>query len=187
MKGVKGKASGAMADKEIELIPISPMHRPIEADDTISGKKRLAVVNAKRVPLARSSSMSLNAGKRAADQVMAIGLAPDGGHLENPAEARLQARLRAESKFTFRPDNLSDENELSPYQNVELDGLANEPEDDDEDQSDGLLGVSQRRPVTALHFFAREFHSTLERDYSELKTIQLSRAIKHRWDELSLK
>ena len=188
-KGAKGKAPIAMPDKSIELIPVSKLQRLAGAEDNVSGHKRLAVAGKKRGPLARSSSMCANDRKRAAVN-MAIGLAPDGDHFLDPAEAHAQARLRAESKFTFRPDNLSDdENELSPYQNVELDGRANEIDEQDEDEgpSYGLLVESQRRPETALQFFEREIRPTLERDFSELRNSLLRQVIKQRWDELSLK
>ena len=55
----------------------------------------------------------MSSSKRAADQVMAMGLAPERGQTDSPADARAQARLRAESKFTFKPDDLSEEQQLS--------------------------------------------------------------------------
>lgn len=68
--------------------------------------------------------------KRTADQVMAMGLAPDRGQTDSPADARAQARLRAESKFTFKPDDHSDEQELSEVQDIEL--ILGDVNDDDD-------------------------------------------------------
>ena len=68
--------------------------------------------------------------KRTADQVMAMGLAPDRGQTDSPADARAQARLRAESKFTFKPDDHSDGQQLSEVQDIEL--ILGDVNDDDD-------------------------------------------------------
>ena len=72
--------------------------------------------------------------------------------------------MRAESKFTFKPDELSDEPQMSQRDDfdIEEDGLL----------SDGLLG-EQNRPETSLHFFAREFREKLEQDFADLKSSML--------------
>lgn len=58
--------------------------------------------------------------------------------------------------------------------------------ENDEDDSDGLLGDTNQ-PDTALHFFAREFRMCLEQDFVELRNQVLKQAIKKRWNELTLK
>jgi len=114
--------------------------------------------------------------KRGADNVMAMGLAPDGGLQDGPRNLQAQKRLRAESKFTFKPDEPSNENEMSRQEDFE----------NDEEDSEGLLN-EKKLPETALHFFAREFRTCLLRDFSELKNQALKSAIKKRWNELTLK
>ena len=183
---IQKNKTGKPAEKTPEMIPASPLQRPAPVmSDTLSGKKRLSVTATKRA-LPRSASMSMSQSKRAAGQVMAIGLAAESDHQDSPKEANAHARLRAESKFTFRPDNYSDEGKLSQGLDVKLDGADNQEEDDNE-ISEGLLGESLKRPETALHFFCREFRKILEQDFSELKNILTRSAIKQRWDELTMK
>ena len=78
-----------------------------DEEASLAGKKRLSNTAGKN-PMQRKGSIQMSS-KRAADQVMAMGLAPERGQTDSPADARAQARLRAESKFTFKPDDLSDE------------------------------------------------------------------------------
>ena len=115
-------------------------------DETLAGKKRLAHKMAKKV-LVRSSSMSLtNPNKRVPSSVMAIGLAPDGSNMQD-VQASAHKRLRAESKFTFRPDVASDDDRECSY--PAEGGFENEEDGDDNEDLDGLCAEGVP-PETAL-------------------------------------
>ena len=67
----------------------------------------------------------MGANKRAShNSVMAIGLAPSEGI--SGASFSVSKRMRAESKFTFKPDNGSDEDQLSLDEGNELEFVQNE-------------------------------------------------------------
>ena len=99
-----------------------------------------------------------SSSKRAAKQVMAIGLAPDNDqNVEDDSET--QRRLRAESRFTFRPEEGSEVNENSRQGDFE---------DEEADQEDSLLSPAGG-PETAIQFFAVEFKEVLDKDFSQLR------------------
>lgn len=68
--------------------------------------------------------------------------------------------MRAESKFTFKPDNNSD-NEYSRNNDFEKE---DDSVDSDEDDGEGQ---------TAKKFFAKEFKDVLTKDYPQVKASQI--------------
>lgn len=113
--------------------------------------------------------------QRPTSSVMAIGLAPDGNQIEMGANISAQKRMRAESKFTFKPDEGSENNEYSVGNDFD-----NEEDEDDNDSQEG-------DPETAQNFFSREFREILNKEYSQVRPSMLRQIVKKRWLELTLK
>lgn len=141
-----------------------------QSTDSIAGKKRPAPSSAKKV-LQRSTSMT---GKRATNSVMAIGLAPDALGV-SPSNTSAQKRMRAESKFTFKPDELS-ENENS--RENDFNDQEESEDSDDDDEGEGM---------TARKFFAKEYKEIIAKEYPQVKSSVIRQAVRSRWIELGLK
>jgi len=73
--------------------------------------------------------------------------------------------MRAESRFTFKPDEQSDEQVLSEKD----DDFENEDEDDSDDGLYEELFGEDGPPETAIQFFAKEFRLSIRKDFYELK------------------
>lgn len=75
------------------------------------------------------------------NQVMAMGLAPSSPDFQanQPNNSSAQKRLRAESKFTFKPDELSDENGDGNENGSQI-GFENEEDEEDENDDGDLNG-----------------------------------------------
>ncbi len=125
--------------------------------------------------LHRGQSFGGSASKRVAKQVMAIGLAPDGDQ-EAEEDSETQRRLRAESKFTFKPEEGS-----------ECYSRGDDNDDNHEAQLEDSLLNEAGEPETAIQFFAIEFREQLEKEFSQLHPQSLRQAIKNHWSELTLK
>ena len=113
----------------------------------------------------------MNNGRKGASQAISIGLAP-----ENNAQdlASAQKRIRAESRFTFKPDEQSESQDLSQ-------GDAFENEEDELEES--LMGD----PETAEQFFSKEYRQLLQKEFEECRPAVLRQAVNQRWNELTLK
>ena len=91
--------------------------------------------------------------------------------------------MRAGSKFTFRPDEPSEDRDDQFSQDQDYDQDAGEEEEENDDFSNDM------EPTTAQHFFSLEFKEVIRtKEYAEeAKTRQLKQIARRRWSELTLK